>query len=996
MKNERMKTMATAKTCCRALAATLYVAAALPSWAGTVKWNGSAGDGRMSTGANWDGVTAPAAGDTLDFSAVAEGDTIIADIANTTFQTITFGSRKFSVAGALTLTKLTRPYLMSVETGATVTVGALNSNRVEDYYLDRLDGTFVVTGQFNCNDSKTYGSSTARRLYRSGGGAFVVNQFRFGWNSNDGYMTADGTHLVLGSGGFEIGKKCFMYAKNATIGCTSDITLSRRSDMDPDNAGGQSTIHEGVNGSSLVLDTGDFYNPSVGHKIMVDGLISGRLALTAKGPGTVAFSRMIRGGVHAWGFDHGLVAKDGVTIELAYDAQSTTGTTTMYGGTTLKLPSAGATVELRGSFALAGIGAVKVKLGDGTETVAAGVYDVLAAYTGAMMTSDVWQLVLVNPVQAGHYARFYTDGLVLKMSVEPASITYGDGSELAVGTYDIAGVTSMPADCSALSLVNDVAEGCVARFYTEGSGLKLSVYAPEPYLWTGAVGDGMLATAGNWHGGNAPAAGSALYFDAVSATEVTNNLSVAPASVNFKASCAPVTVAGGTTLNLTQVISQSADAKHVFKCPVQFSGKILVTQPVTAANARDGAEKGFVVFEGGATGTYPENSMVYAGRYFRTNTGGFSANEDGENVRYVLARGAEFSTSVIANTSGLSIMQGARIAANTCSISYSANRFRLFLSCAGEYVVSNSLTITKDSYTGYDGALPCNKGATVKVGGITLSGGGYLNMGFRNTASSGTGKIDWYIGVGGMKLLGDNSFSVYNMNDTVRIHPWNSDFTIMHKDGNARQDIRIGGGNGTGGRMVFVTDDEAGTPRTITLDGVVGNPSPNTSADKCFIDVAGSGTLAWNSISAYGGYLAVKGGATLKVAAGATTGTGAVSVGNGATLLVSGAGTAMSGNVLSLEPRGVLAFNFTDGVTAPLLSVTAGTLPDTVRVRVSCTGSRPPRRGQNIALTDGGAFDGKTVVPDAPLPKWVKSLGVNEDGDIVLKMRTSGFMLVVK
>lgn len=244
----------------------------------TVKWNGSAGDGRMSTGANWDGGTAPAAGDTLDFSAVMEGDTIIADIANTTFYTITFGSRKFSVAGALTLIELWRPYLMSVETGATVTVGTLYSGRDEDYYLDRLDGTFVVTGEFHCNDSKTYGSSTARCLYRSGGGAFVVNKFRFGWNGNDGYMTADGTHLVLGSGGFEIGKKCFMYAKNATIGCTSDITLSRRSDMDPDNAGGQSTIHEGVDGSSLVLDTGDFYNPSVGHKITVEGLISGWLA----------------------------------------------------------------------------------------------------------------------------------------------------------------------------------------------------------------------------------------------------------------------------------------------------------------------------------------------------------------------------------------------------------------------------------------------------------------------------------------------------------------------------------------------------------------------------------------------------------------------------------------------------------------------------------------------------------------------------------------------
>lgn len=74
----------------------------------------------------------------------------------------------------------------------------------------------------------------------------------------------------------------------------------------------------------------------------------------------------------------------------------------------------------------------------------------------------------------------------------------------------------------------------------------------------------------------------------------------------------------------------------------------------------------------------------------------------------------------------------------------------------------------------------------MKVGGITLSGGGYLNMGFNGTAYSGTGEIDWYIGAGGMAIAGSNSYSVYNKNDTVRLHPWNSDFTIMHKEGNAR------------------------------------------------------------------------------------------------------------------------------------------------------------------------------------------------------------------
>ena len=56
----------------------------------------------------------------------AAGDTITADIANTTFQTTAFDSCMFSVAGDPTLTTLERPYRMSVESGTTVTVDTLN------------------------------------------------------------------------------------------------------------------------------------------------------------------------------------------------------------------------------------------------------------------------------------------------------------------------------------------------------------------------------------------------------------------------------------------------------------------------------------------------------------------------------------------------------------------------------------------------------------------------------------------------------------------------------------------------------------------------------------------------------------------------------------------------------------------------------------------------------------------------------------------------------
>jgi len=374
----------------------------------TVKWNGSAGDGKMSNGENWDGGSAPAAGDTLDFSAVAAGATIIADIPNTTFDTITFGSNKFSVSGDLNLTTITRPYLMSVNSGATVTVGYVASDRKENYFIDRLDGTFIVTGQFNYNDSKDYGS-TARYIYKSGSGTVVASQFRVGFSSNDCYVNANNNHLVLGAGGLAIRKKYFLKLNNQTftLGASADFTLGRREDF----TASQSTF-DGT--GTLYIDTTDFFDSTIGRTITIEGYLSGGTRIEARGKGTVVFDTIPEA---ANAFNMGLNATDGVTIELKTGAQvSNGGATTFADGTTLKLPAAGSgAVTLKGPLAFSGTGAVNLKLGTGTEEVMKGEYELLTGVTS--FPADFSNVVLINPIPDGTAATYVTDGTTLKLLV---------------------------------------------------------------------------------------------------------------------------------------------------------------------------------------------------------------------------------------------------------------------------------------------------------------------------------------------------------------------------------------------------------------------------------------------------------------------------------------------------------------------------------------------------------------------------------------------------
>ncbi|MBQ1475620.1 MAG: hypothetical protein IIZ32_10020, partial [Ruminococcus sp.] len=212
-----------------------------------------------------------------------------------------------------------------------------------------------------------------------------------------------------------------------------------------------------------------------------------------------------------------------------------------------------------------------------------------------------------------------------------------------------------------------------------------------------------------------------------------------------------------------------------------------------------------------------------------------------------------------------------------------------------------------------------------------------------------------------------------NNGDSMTIRPWYSNFTIADR--------------GTGDNslilqrnVTFCTDDESGTGRTITIDAKTrGQYTP-------VLTVSGSGTLQVN-----GTYtnrdpyppITVTDTATLAFGAGASLGTGAITLGAGTTLTLSSTGNMFTpiANTLNL-PTGE--------------NEVATIRIDGTRLRggehVLCTLESVPQNVADHVSVTGTALDGRTYT--------VKTVEVAENETtvtkLVLNITPSGLMLIFK
>ena len=211
--------------------------------------------------------------------------------------------------------------------------------------------------------------------------------------------------------------------------------------------------------------------------------------------------------------------------------------------------------------------------------------------------------------------------------------------------------------------------------------------------------------------------------------------------------------------------------------------------------------------------------------------------------------------------------------------------------------------------------------------------------------------------------------------------------------------------------------------RTITSEAHIGAENA-ASAGKFDVTVKGKGRFIFANTSngnIFSGGLTVKETATVEVKKNSWPGKGKVelqdssllllhtggtearigdiTVGSAARLKVAESGIVKLGGGMTLEDGATLEFNFTEKTSQPVLQFAAEDESKTVtangelKIAVSTAdGKRPASR--KYELTAGGKFSGISVSLAENLPKWARSVVVNDSGDIVLDVSVGTRIIV--
>ena len=150
----------------------------------------------------------------------------------------------------------------------------------------------------------------------------------------------------------------------------------------------------------------------------------------------------------------------------------------------------------------------------------------------------------------------------------------------------------------------------------------------------------------------------------------------------------------------------------------------------------------------------------------------------------------------------------------------------------------------------------------------------------------------------------------------------------------------------------------------------------------------------------FNGAVTVSDTATLAVNAGKVATIGMITVNSGATLEVAESGTVALGGDLTLKAGAALGFNYTTR-NKPVLDLTdkAVTFEEgettNVVVKISATADKRPLAGENV-LTYGEKFADVQVELAEGAPDWVKSVYVNNDGNIAIDVKPIGTRIILR
>ena len=507
--------------------------------------------------------------------------------------------------------------------------------------------------------------------------------------------------------------------------------------------------------------------------------------------------------------------------------------------------------------------------------------------------------------------------------------------------------------------------------------ITVTVTAFKPGYWTGAAGDNNLSTPGNWADNTVPTSGNAT-FECIAPATLAKGASFAATSITFAEKCYPVTI-DGDFATLTSVTNNSS-VNQTFAGFVDFGAlDIDVTAP-NATLSGTTVTGGCVVFAGGVKGAKVANHSIVSGDYTLTSDEAFT----NACSSFTVNANSSLSVKTIGgwntnDTQKLNIGEGATFCVSDVTREFSNGGSldnRLWNRNEGTFIVTNfTFTGNQFSWLGGNQYEP-NANAVLKVGTLTVDGSGRLALHGTGTGTGTTLKM--YIGEGGLNIASGKTgnYGVFSSAHRTTMYPWNSDFSFG-RGSNAQYDFRLGSDQGNGTvNFTLNTDDEAGVPRTITMDARI-----CTDTNTWSITVAGHGTNVVTSASPLmTGTYAVTDTATVKFddtkkfnneAAGFANGT--ISLGDGTTLEYSNVGSTLA------------------------LPCKTLVLPETGTATLRINGERL-RSGDHVLVS--GVSEGAADHLDVELADTVKDgrrydVAV-KDGNLVLHViPSSGVMLIV-
>lgn len=531
----------------------------------------------------------------------------------------------------------------------------------------------------------------------------------------------------------------------------------------------------------------------------------------------------------------------------------------------------------------------------------------------------------------------------------------------AEGAYPLLTITGEGTfDESVLSRINkpegDAYAGALFSLSADEKSVML-ILSSDP-VWIGGT-SGDLGDPTKWSTGVVPGADANAIITAGAAATLTNSSAFKASSITFPAGCAKVTI-DGEPLTGIEAINNLSSANHEFKAAVDADA-LAISNTTTYCVFTGGLAANSVSF-GVADNT---KAAIYGTWHIKGDWHPVTGN--------ALYNGASVTVDgALLNPNSLSINSGCVVTAATMNVTESCAYFTW--NSWGRLVVTGlcSVATTVDTYFTRKDA---NDNATVEFDSLVANTPGkwtYANA--KNIV----------VGEGGFDLLTTIAFK-----NAPTLYSLGEGFSMVGS-GYFRCDAN-------GVTIATTRYGTADSPAEITVNIPVCNENDNNSSKIGNVTVTGCGTMVFNSVSTFSGGLAVKDYATVAVNAGKKPGNGAVSVDTNATLKVAQSGTVALGGALTLADGASLAFNFTNKRTAPVLDVTGKTVTanGTVNVKVSSTGELRPRGGLHT-LTSGGAFAGAAVsLVEASKPKWVRRASV-VDGDIVLEVKPTGLVFIVK